>query len=222
MKKCFLLVCLASILVFAGCGTRQKTEDKPAAVLLEEGLHELENGNRIEAIEIFTKIKDWYPFSKHAVTAELKTADAHYETQAYDEAIFAYDNFINLHPRNDAVPYAIYQIGRCYLDQLGHIDQDQTHARKAHDTFKRLLKQYPYSAYTELAEAAIKECRKSIVGHELYVAKFYLKTKKYKAALKRFNDILALFPDVGLQHEALGYIAACEAAIARQEAPASN
>lgn len=222
MKKFFLLVCLASILVSVGCGTRQKAEDKPAAVLLEEGLHELEKGNRVEAIEIFTKIKDWYPFSKHAVTAELKTADAHYETQAYGEAIFAYDNFINLHPRNDAVPYAIYQIGRCYLDQLGYIDQDQTHARKALDAFRRLLKQYPYSAYSEPAMSAIKECRKSIVGHELYVAKFYLKTKKYKAALKRFNDILTLYPDVGLHHDALGYIATCEAIIARQPAAASN
>jgi outer membrane protein assembly factor BamD len=218
MMKRILLVCFASLLVFSGCGHKQKPEEKPAAVLIEEGMTEFNKENYVEAIATFTKIKDWYPFSKHAITAELKTADAHYALKAYDEAIISYESFVNLHPRNEAAPYVLYQIGRCYLDQLRKIDQDQTSARKAHDTFQRLLKQFPDSPYTQPAEEGIKTCRKSIIAHELYVAKFYLKAKNYKAALKRFKGVLSLYPDVGAQYEALDYIAFCESSIALKEA----
>jgi outer membrane protein assembly factor BamD len=218
MIKRIFLVCFASLLVFSGCGHKQKPEEKPAAILIEEGMTDYNKGNYVEAIATFTKIKDWYPFSKHAITAELKTADAHYELKAYDEAIISYESFINLHPRNEEAPYVLYQMGRCYLDQLRKIDQDQTSARKAHDTFQRLLKQFPDSPYTAPAEEGLKTCRKSIIAHELYVAKFYLKAKNYKAALNRFNGVLSLYPDVGVQYEALGYIASCESFIALQEA----
>jgi outer membrane protein assembly factor BamD len=217
IKRIFLL-CFASLLVFSGCAPKQKPEEKPAAVLIEEGMTDFDKANYHEAIVTFGKIKDWYPFSKHAITAELKTADAHYELKAYDEAVMAYESFVNLHPRNEAAPYVIYQIGRCYLDQLRKIDQDQTSAQKAHDTFQRLLKQFPDSPYTKPAEESIKTCRKSIIAHELYIAKFYLKNKQYKAALKRFNGVLGMYPDVGAQHEALGYITLCESSLALKDA----
>jgi outer membrane protein assembly factor BamD len=218
MTKRIFLVCFASLLIFTGCGSKQKPEEKPAAVLIEEGLAQFDKGDHREAIATFTKIKDWYPFSKHAITAELKTADAHYALKEYDEAIMAYESFVNLHPRNEAAPYVIYQIGQCYLDQMRKIDQDQTSAQKAHDTFQRLLKQFPDSPYTRPAEEGIKTCRKSIIAHELYIAKFYFKGKHYKAALKRFNGILSMYPDVGAQYEALGYIALCESSLALTEA----
>lgn len=221
IKRIFLL-CFASLLVFTGCGPKQKPEEKPAAVLIEEGLAQFDKGDHHEAIATFAKIKDWYPFSKHAITAELKTADAHYALKAYDEAIMAYESFVNLHPRNEAAPYVIYQIGRCYLEQLRKIDQDQTSAQRAHDTFQRLLKQFPDSPYTQPAEEGIKTCRKNIIAHELYIAKFYLKAKHYKAALKRFNGVLTLYPDVGAQYEALGYIALCESSLALTEAVEAN
>lgn len=220
MIKRIFQVCLAGfvLLLYSGCAPTKKAEEKPAAVLMEEALKAFEKENYNESIEIFGKIKDWYPFSKHAVTAELKTADAHFELKAYDEAIAEYESFLNLHPRHESAPYVLYQIGRCHFDQMKHIDQDQSSAIKAHDTFQRLLKQFPDSAYTKQAEEAIKTCRKSIIAHELYIAKFYMKAKQYKAALKRFNSVLGLYPDIGVQHEALGYIAQCESSLAQAEA----
>ncbi|MDX9785510.1 MAG: outer membrane protein assembly factor BamD [Desulfobacterales bacterium] len=216
MTKRLMALCLTSLLVFTGCGSSQpKPEERTAAELYDEGIAELESGGYQLSIELFTKIKDWYPFSKHAVTADLKIADAHFGLQAYDEAAMAYENFASLHPRNEAVPYAIYRIGNCYLEQVNGIDQDQTYAKKAHDSFQRLLNQFPDSEYKHPAEAAIKICRKSIIANEIYVAKYYLKMKNYKAALIRFKDALNMYPDIGAQFDALGYIASCETALAQ-------
>jgi outer membrane protein assembly factor BamD len=215
MTKGFISFCLISALMIGGCATAShRPEEKTATELLNAGLAALHKDNFSDSIDIFSKLKDWYPFSKHAVTAELKIADAHYGMEEYDEATAGYESFVNLHPRNDEVPYAIYQIGNCYLDQLKGIDQDQTYATKASDTFLRLLKQFPDSSYADLAKAALKKCQKSILRHELYVAKFYLRAKNYRAALNRFKDLLDMYPDVGVQYEALHYITLCQAAMA--------
>ena len=90
-----------------------------------------ERGDYSRAIEKFEKLKDWFPFSRYAILAELKIGDANYNLERYQEAIFAYEEFEKLHPRNEAIPYVIYQIGRCYFDQIETIDRDQNSARKA-------------------------------------------------------------------------------------------
>jgi outer membrane protein assembly factor BamD len=90
------------------------------------------------------------------------------------------------------------------------IDRDQTPAQMAYNSYNRLLKQFPSNKYIHTAQANMKKCLQSLAGHELYVAEFYLKSKKYKAALKRLNDLLNQFPDVGVQHKALQHVAMCE------------
>jgi len=51
----------------------------------------LERGSYRDAVEAFQKLKDRYPYSKLAVTAELKMADALYLTGEYDQGYVAYD-----------------------------------------------------------------------------------------------------------------------------------
>lgn len=182
-----------------------------------EGMDAYENGKYQKAIEKFQKIKDYYPFSKYAILAELKIADSHYHREEYEDAIFAYENFEQLHPRNEAIPYVIYQLGRCYFDQIGTPDRDQTSAQKALQTFQRLIKQFPRDQYSIRAAEHIKTAQKSLAGHAYIVGVFYYKTKHYKAALNRFMSIVSDYPDVGYHQKALEYIARCEASLAQKE-----
>ena len=215
-SKALLFVGIVALLALAGCGWFGSKQEKPAPELARDGIKAFNNGNYREAIESFETLKDWYPFSKYAILAELKIADAHYQLLEYDEAIFAYEEFENLHPRNEAIPYVIYQIGRCYYDQMDTIDRDQLTARKARDTFKRLTNKFPEDGYALRARAHIIQCNKSLAGHDLYVGRFYYKSKHYKAALHRFKSVLSNYPDVGVHYEALQYIALCEAALQNQ------
>ena len=173
-----------------------------------------DNGDYTRAIEKFEKLKDWFPFSRYAILAELKIGDAHYKMQQYEEAIFAYEEFEKLHPRNEAIPYVIYQIGRCYFDQIDTIDRDQTPARNALEAFQRLMKQFPKDQYARTAEEHINKCYKSLAGHEYIVGVFYYKSKHYQAAYRRFVAVISEYPDVGYHKKALQYIAKCEASLA--------
>lgn len=215
MKPTFI-GCLVLLFFLAGCSWFQTKEEKPAQELASDGMEAFKNGKYDKAIESFQKIKDWYPFSKYAILAELKIADAHFNLKEYEEAVFAYEEFENLHPRNEAIPYVIYQIGQCYFVQIDTIDRDQTSSQKALDTFKRLIKQFPEDPYAARAGEHIKKCIKSLAGHELYVGLFYFKSKHYKAALKRFEAVLNKYPDVGLHYKALQYLARAEAASKKQ------
>lgn len=176
-----------------------------------------ENGDYSRAVEKFEKLKDWFPFSRYAILAELKIGDAHYNMEQYAEAIFAYEEFEKLHPRNEAIPYVIYQIGRCYYDQIDTIDRDQTPARKALEAFLRLRKQFPEDQYARIAEDHINQCYKSLAGHEYSVGMFYYNSKHYLAAYHRFMAVISEYPDVGYHKKALQYIAKCEASLAEQQ-----
>ncbi len=207
------------MLVCSGCNALKKTWNAltgqeftgSAQQLAWDGMDAYEDGDYKIAIEHFQQLKDWYPFSKYAILAELKIADSNYHLKNYEEAIFAYEEFEKLHPRNEAIPYVIYQIGRCYFDQIDTIDRDHTPARKAYETFQRLDKQFPNDKYARSGAEHITTCVRSLVGNEYYIGVFYYKSKHYKAALHRFMTVLSDFPDVGYHQKALEYIAKCEA-----------
>lgn len=216
MKRIFIL-CFISMLVCSGCAWFKTKEEKPSQELAGDGMNEFKNGKYRNAIESFEKLRDWYPFSKYAILAELKIADAYYHLKEYEDAIFAYEEFENLHPRNEAIPYVIFQIGFCYFEQIDTIDRDQKSARKGLDAFNRLIKQFPEDVYANTAREHVKQCLKSLSGHEFYVGLFYYKSRHYKAALNRFKAVISNYPDVGVHHKALQYITLCQESILEQQ-----
>jgi outer membrane protein assembly factor BamD len=214
MNKLFIVIFIFAAMAFAGCAPRDADVDKPAHELAANGTEAFEEQDYKDAITYFGKLRDWYPFSKYAKLAELKIADAHYHLGEYEAAIMAYEEFEELHPKNEAIPYVIYQIGLCQYEQLDTIDRDQTSAKKAIGTFNRLMKNYPDDPYANKAQELYRLCLISLAEHDLYVGLFYYKTKHYEAALERFKAVVLNYPDVGAHQTALRYIAACEVILA--------
>ena len=209
--------CLLAALMLIGCSSLQQRIDKllgreeahTAQELAWNGMEDYENGRYADSIEKFQKLKDYYPFSKYAILADLKIADAHYHREEYEDAIFGYENFEKLHPRNEAIPYVIYQIGMSYYDQISTPDRDQTAARKALETFQRLKKQFPQDEYARRSEEKITKCLKSLAESTYLIGVFYYRSNHFKAALQRFMSVISDYPDVGYHQQALEYIAKC-------------
>jgi outer membrane protein assembly factor BamD len=217
----FVLFFLLIIGGLTGCGgclfgeKRTETADE----LAEKGMEYFDDEDYHDALKAFTTLKERYPYSRYAILAELKVADAHFHRKEYAEAIAAYADFLQLHPKNDAIPYVLYQIGECYYKQLLSEDRDQTPTRQAISAFQRLLKEHPNSTYADTAKKRIQECRKLLAQHELYVAKFYFKSKLYEAALSRFEGLLASYKDVlplNKRREVLNFVVACKEKLSEQ------
>lgn len=199
------------------CAGRDAVVEKPANELIDDGIRQFNKGNYQKAIESFEQLKDWYPFSKFAVSAELKIADSHFHLAQYADAVFAYEEFEKLHPRNEAIPYVIYQIGMSYYRQVDSVDRDQSSAENAIAAFDRLIRQYPQDPYAHLAQGYAENCIKSLAGHELYVGIYYYRTEHYKAAIERFKGLIQKYSDVGVHAEALAYIYNCETLLKIQD-----
>ena len=186
--------------------------------LVYEGMEHMQAGRYGYAAESFRKLKDRFPFSKYAILAELKVADALYMDKSYIEAAEAYAEFEQLHPKNQAVPYVIYQLGMCYLKQMNGFERDQAPTVQAIQTFHRLIQTYPDSEHAQMATARMVEAEEVLAHHEFSVGEFYFNMDAYNAALGRFTSLLKNYPDSGYHHRALEYIQQCRVLIAEQEA----
>jgi outer membrane protein assembly factor BamD len=215
-KLVFLLLVIVCV-AFTACSARDPDIDKPVHELAQNGMDEFAEKNYKKSIRYFEKLRDWYPFSKYAKLAELKIADAHYHLKEYDDAIFAYQEFEELHPKNEAIPYVIQQIGNSHFEQLGTIDRDQAPALKAIETYERLIKNHPDDPLSKEVVEKIKICQKSLAENQFYIGHFYYRTKHYKSALVRFQSVASTwneFPEI--QAKALAFTKLCEAAMVEE------
>jgi outer membrane protein assembly factor BamD len=218
------LLTLMLVFAFSGCSTfkgwfSSKKPDKPPDVLAEEGIKELKKKKYDDAIETFEKVRDRYPYSEQATLAQLKVADAYFFKKKYDEAFQAYREFEKLHPTSKAVPYCIFREGQCCYRQRSTIDRDQTYTQKAIDEFKRLKQKFPNSEYIPKVDNYLAHCRKDLAEHEFYVAEFYYRTKRYQAALERYQTLVQDYPEFPKNAEAKQRIAECEKLAAIKDQP---
>ena len=203
MKRSSILSSIALIVLIlwfivglTGCSWFRRPAASNPDELALKGMEAFEDEDYRSALKAFSTLKERYPYSRYAILAELKIGDAHFYRKEYPEAIAAYEEFANLHPKNEASPYVLYQIGACYYEQLMTKDRDQTPTREAINSFERLIKSHPNSAYTNKAQARVQICRELLAQNELYVANFYYKSKHYRAALDRFEIVLTDYQDV--------------------------
>ena len=217
----FLLI-LTLVTMLGGCSKikgwfHSKKPERPPDIMAQEGLKQLKKKNYDEAIETFEKVRDRYPYSEQAILAQIKVADAYFYKKKYDEALQAYKEFEKLHPTNKGVPYAIFRQGLCYYRQRSTIDRDQTYTFKALQEFRRLKKKYPKCEYIPRVDKYMQRCRRDLAEHEFYVARFYFRTKHYKASLDRFQVVVQEYPEFSKVGEAKDYINQCQDILTRKD-----
>lgn len=198
MIRCFLV--LFSLIWIAGCGIIDMIYLPPAEDTAQE-IYEAANDamsekNYVRAVELYNKLRDVYPFSPYTMDAELSLGDAYFLDEEYEQATETYKDFEALHPRNEAIPYVLYQTGMSLLKQFRSIDRATTELEEAYAYFNRLVQTYPDSPYAKSAEENMLLCRKLMAEHELYIADVFWHMGQYGPAWQRYVYVENNFPDV--------------------------
>ena len=210
-----ILAPLAVILILlgsAGCNlfgedaTDSAAFDSPAQVLANEAEQLYLEAEYQEAADMYKALMERYPYSRYKLLAELRLGDAYLKAERWDEAEAAYEEFIRLHPQNEAVPYALYKLGMVYHSQMTTVDRDPNPAKKALKTFNRLKESYPKDEWAVKALPRITEVQRMLAGHDLFVGKFYYRSQRFHAAIGRLKMVITNYPDVGLYNEAIKYL----------------
>ena len=200
---CFLC---AFTLLF-GCGGKKKVKEHfTDEEYFQKAMDLYRKKDYYQAKPAFTELRDKFPLSPYAITSELRLGDIHYFQREYVEAIHFYEEFKRLHPSNPQVPYAIYQLGMCYYNQVSYIDRDQTPAAQAAQYFYSLKTNYPLSPFTGSAMGKYTICRQKMFDHDFYIGHFYFRTKEYWAAKERFKAMLQDYPYAGARDKVLFYL----------------
>jgi outer membrane protein assembly factor BamD len=224
-KKLLVVIALAG---GAGCGGKatggavdysvsaQKNYDK--------GMKELEDKDWISAAKYFGFIKTRFPYSKYAVLAELRLADAEFGAEQYIEAIDSYRLFVKFHPTHEMVSngYASFRIGEGYYRQLSGdfwlfpptFEKDQSSTEDAANELKSFLDKYPDSPYRDKAKEIVKSVGKRLADHEWYVARYYWDRGKPMGAVMRLRRLLERYRGVGYDEEALWLLGRAYVAVA--------
>src|SRR6476469_11114830 len=102
-----LLAAIALLVGAVSCGAKTGSGSVDYSVSAqknyEKGLNELDRSDWVAASKYFGFIKSRFPYSKYAVLAELRLADAEFGAEQYLEAIDSYRLFMKFHQTHELV-----------------------------------------------------------------------------------------------------------------------
>ncbi len=192
----FLIVCL---MAQAGCAWFQRgpqpLEDTPQE-LAQAGMDAMEQERYRRAIEHFSALKDRFPFSPHTPQAEVALGDAYFKSGNYDAAITVFNDFAEMHPRHELIPYVLFRTGLAHYNKFASIDRPQRNMEQAIEYFRRIKEAYPDSDYAAYVDYYIMQCRTRMAEHELQIADFYWRTQRYGSAWHRYEHVSENFTDL--------------------------
>ena len=204
MRRAFLplTVVLLAVLALTAASCRSSTREDPILRLAAE--ESLVQGKELLAKQKYARAR---PYFTHAFEVEpnsaigreglLLAADTFYlegGAANYVQAEAKYRDFLNRFPTSQQAAYVQFQIANSLAKRMEKPDRDQSVTRKAMEAYEELIRLYPTSEYAAQAQAQIEVVRANLAEHEFVVGRFYLRYGAPRAAIERFEFLLANFP----------------------------
>ncbi len=212
-----LAATLFALALVVGCGGKTGTGAVDYSVSAqqnyEKGLKELGQKDWIAAAKYFSFIRSRFPYSKFAVLAELRLADAEFGAGHHLQAIDSYKLFVKFHPTHEMVAngYASFRIGEAYYKMLPgdwwilppSYEKDQSATVDAGRELRKFVQKYPKSPFVKRAKEMLTKVNKRLARHEWYVAKFYWDRGKPMGTVLRLRRLLDQYPGTHFDGDAL-------------------
>lgn len=158
----------------------------PVETMYNKAADLMDKENYVAAAKAFEDVDRQYPYSQWATKAEMMAAYAYYKNMNYDDAISSLDRYVELHPGNKDVDYALYLKALCYYEQISDVARDQGMTEDALKAFNTLIRRYPDSKYTRDAQFKRDLTLDHLAGKEMDIGRYYLNRGDLNAAMNRF------------------------------------
>lgn len=221
MKKVFLSICVAAML--AGCANsvsqskishdEKITQDWATDRLYSEARDELNGGNYPRAVTLYELLRAREPDGRYAEQALLEEAYAQYKNEDAEKALISLARFEQNYPGSANMDYALYLRGLVlfaedpsFINKLASqdwSDRDPASNQKAYYAFESLVKRFPTSRYADDARKRMSQLVDALGGHEMAIARYYVKRGAYVAANNRAQQVIAHYQNTRYVEEAL-------------------
>ena len=152
-------------------------------------------GSVDRALEMFGVILRRAPYSKWAPVAQFNIGQAYERQGKYPEAIGAYQAVVTRYPGDAIADDAQYQMGYVLLKEYRDGSYDRSSAQKAREAFEDFVNRYPDSEKVPQARENISALEGGSTKGSLDIARYYERTKQFKAAVIYYNDVIKRQPD---------------------------
>ncbi|MEM7441858.1 MAG: outer membrane protein assembly factor BamD [Pseudomonadota bacterium] len=201
-----IILASASALVLAACGSSDDELiyiERPPEQIYEAGLNALGEDEFDLAAAEFNEVERQHPYSLYATEAQLLAAYSYYQNLDYDQAILAFERFIELHPGNPDVAYAYYMRALCYYEQIVDVERDQNLTELAAQTLEDVIRRFPDSVYARDAQLKYDLTQDQLAGQEMSIGRYYLRQNEMSAAINRFRSVVDNYQTTSHTPEAL-------------------
>ena len=203
-RKSVTVSCLFVGIIVAGCSAQKKEYvERPVEELYNQALDQVDKKLYSEAIESFDEVERQHPYSVWATKGQLMSAYVSYLANRYDDAVLSLDRFIQLHPTNRDVAYAMYLKGLSYYEQISDVSRDQKVTELSLNSFKELISRFPKSKYARDAQVKIDLAYDHLAGKEMEIGRYYHQQRQYLAAINRFRKVVESYQTTTHVPEAL-------------------
>ena len=212
MNKVFKIIFFVFCIVLASCSSNK---DKRTSIIeeedlefqmiaaYEEGYKELKKGDVVYAAKKFNEAELLYPQSEWASRSVLLAAYAFYSQNYYDRAISELERFIKKYPKHKNMDYAYFLLAMCYYENIIDEKKDLMPLLLSKKKFEYVIRNYPATDFAQDAKFKINLIQDVLASKEMYIGKYYLKKKKWVAAINRFKNVLTNYETTVFVEEAL-------------------
>ena len=169
---------------------QEKNLEDQMIELYEEGYEEFLNGDTLYAAKKFSEAELIFPQSDWAPIAALMSAYVYYSDDYYSDAIYQLERFLKVYPKHKNIDYAHFLLAMCYYENIIDEKRDLDPLLKSKKEFEFIVREYPNTDFASDAKFKIDLINDRLAGKEMYIARHYLKSKKWIPAINRFKNIL--------------------------------
>ncbi len=155
------------------------------------------------AKEKFEELSNLYPLSNEAIQSEIMLGFIHYLKMDYETSMSQFKKIISLYPSHKDLDYVYYMIALCNYEQINDANLDGKFNDLAYQSFNQVIKRFPDSKYAKDSRQKIVLILSNKASKHMMIGRFYLKEKKYIAALNRFKLVVENYSNTKFTPEAL-------------------
>ena len=209
-----ILILIFSFLLLASClgrdAIKKKEETKlpplsneVAIKVYKEGLENLKAGDYFFASKKFIEAETLLPQTVWAEKSALMASYCLYAINFYEESLLNLERFIKMYPASKYLSYAHYLIAISYYEQILDEKKDIEPLVLSKKRIEFFLDTFPETDYAIDLKFKLDLITNQLAAKELSIARFYIKTEKWIAAINRLKIIVEDYEETIFVEEAL-------------------
>ena len=207
MSVKFFKILLISLIVFS-CSKKEEIVTVPDQSIksyetYNMAVKAMDEGDYFFAANKFKEAETLIPVIEDAAKSLIMSAYCHYLINFYDEMQSTLNLFISKYPANEYIAYANYLLILSNYEQITDEKKDIAPLINTKNDIEIFLKSFPDSEYSLDLKFKFDLINNQLAAKELFVAKFYIKTKKWIPAINRLQNIIKDYDKTIFVEEAL-------------------